>query len=128
MKRGLYIVTEPNCFAKQSGAGRHVQSGMNELSKAFDISLMALCEEVKQEAGNASKQVVPSWKRSYLWGTLKDLWQLLKMPVHFRRYYAQIKAEDPDFIYERAAYLNKTGLRAARLLGIPHYYEVNGLQ
>ena len=34
----------------------------------------------------------------------------------------------PEFIYERASYLNFSGLIIARLLRIPHYYEANGLQ
>ena len=38
------------------------------------------------------------------------------------------KIENVDFIYERASYLNFSGLIACRYLGIPHFYESNGLQ
>ena len=41
--------------------------------------------------------------------------------------FLEIKKLKPDFIYERAAYLNFNGIIISRILGIPHFLEANGL-
>ncbi|MCM5527632.1 glycosyltransferase [Parasegetibacter sp. NRK P23] len=40
--------------------------------------------------------------------------------------YRYVKKENPDFIYERAAYLNFSGLIVSKLLRKKHFYELNG--
>ncbi|EMI24757.1 glycosyltransferase family 4 protein [Rhodopirellula europaea] len=70
---------------------------------------------------NLVKKIIPR----YLWETLKDI-RIKK----FDRYYQQQLAEkiqqwQPDLIYERATYLQTSGVTEARRHGVRHFLEVN---
>lgn len=128
----VYVVSEPACLIPGTGAFRHIEVGREMLSRHFSVNFLPLCAipETLQNPGSASSEViqVSPLKQSFLWGTLKDIYLLLRHHRNFRYWYQKLKNEKPDVIYERAAYLNFNALIAARLLKIRHVYEANGIQ
>lgn len=128
LAKGLYIVSEEGCLTPNSGANKHINIGINELRKYFDVDVFFLFNSIKDNRTNQStnnKNAV-NLPAGYLKGTLKDLYVFYKNHRYFFKYYKKVKELKPQFIYERAAYFNFTGLMIAKLLKIPHFYEVNG--
>ncbi len=108
---------------------------MREMVKAFrklghEVSLLIMGGtewiEGKTNPGQSSiKTTIRNVMPSKIWETLKD-YDLLRFDKK-----AQIMVEDrikefePDFIFERANYIQLSGLNAAKKYGIPHFYEFN---
>lgn len=134
-------MTEPGCLRPFSGAFIHINTGIRELSKHAQLEVVADPSSQKyrtetgfraREQGDAGKsqpaQGQQGYSRTNPWmGILRDLRVFWHNHRPFFRYWKAIKAARPDFIYERTAYLNYCGLLIAKLLGIPHFYEVNGV-
>jgi glycosyltransferase involved in cell wall biosynthesis len=125
---GVYIVSESGALKPESGANIHIQAGMSELRKYFDMSLVLFCKpyEITGERklnNNHQRASLSTRIRSFL------KWPYLLLSNHssFFRNYRLVKDMKPAFIYERAGYLNYNGLLIARRLRIPHFYEVNGI-
>lgn len=78
--------------------------------------------------GQTSRQIKDLLKKgipSLVWETTKDL-QLRRFDRRAKQQLlAEIEAFDPDLIYERANYLQTSGVEAAQATHIPHYLEVN---
>lgn len=79
-------------------------------------------------AASGWKQRIKSVLPTPVWEGLKDL-QLMAFD---QTAHAQLKqtclAFEPDLMYERSAYLQRSGLRVAQQLGIPHILEENAPQ
>lgn len=127
----LYYSPHPNLVLQSpSGYGTH----MRGMIKAFEqaghevVPFIAGGYGEQSPAGDGSAPS-PNWLKRLvphtLWETAKDL-RLL----HFdRRLEPQLLGEiervRPDLIYERANFMQVSGVRAARRAGVPHVLEVN---
>lgn len=125
----VYIVSEQACIKKGSGANNHIEVGLRELKKYFNISLFYFFDEKRAlPVKPTSNATIINYKVSNVFkGSLKDLWLFYKNHNKIINYYRQVKAKKPSFIYERAAYLNFNGIIIAKLLKIPIFYEINGV-
>ncbi len=128
-KKGLYIVSEKGCLTKGSGACNHIEIGVKELNKYFDVNLILLFRDtvLSSEIIGPQPAVKQFSASNILKGSLKDIFLLFKNHKDIIKYYRLIKSESPAFIYERGGYLNFNGLIISKLLKIPHFYEVNGV-
>ena len=110
-----------------TGAYRHISVGVEELSKYFEVNLFAPPAPAHTlSSAKAVKQSASSRKKSKIWGAFRDVKMLISNHSNLLKLYRYIKKENPDFIYERAAYLNFGGLIVAKLLRKKHFYELNG--
>ncbi|MEZ4825551.1 MAG: hypothetical protein R3C61_04540 [Bacteroidia bacterium] len=139
--RGIYMMTETGCLAAHSGAFMHISIGLDELNKYAGMHIvtnrnslpwvkdekfitqppLSHAQPVASGSGKTARQ------KNKLWGALRDIRYFLLNLRELPRMYREIKKLNPDFIYERAAYLSFNGIWIARWLNIPHFYEVNGL-
>lgn len=135
MKKGVYLVTEPGCLNMESGAFHHIKTGFSQLNVQFDLIFFLKNSKIALEfseykivssISNSLKQ--GKSKGSAFKGSFKDLFTLFKNLLDIPKLIIGLKHESASFIYERKAYLNPSGLIVAKLLGIPHFYEANGLQ
>lgn len=128
---GVYIVGESSCLIPGSGAFQHIEIGIHELSKHFEIVKVCTCRTSNTYPKDSGATTKTGGKRRTRFAWLKKqvrfLFVLAKNHVRFFSYYKAIKKARPSFIYERASYLNFNGLVASKLLRIPHFYEVNGI-
>jgi glycosyltransferase involved in cell wall biosynthesis len=124
--KGLYIVSETACLNPKTGAGQHIQTGIVELQRDFEMELMLFCDAFSTDikpSGSASAKK----KRSPFFLFAKWCYTLCKNHVRFYTYFIRVKRSRPQFIFERASYLNYNGWLIAKLLRIKHFYEVNGI-
>ncbi|MEL6255924.1 MAG: glycosyltransferase, partial [Bacteroidota bacterium] len=125
---GYYIIPDQQMLRPNSGPSEHIHTGLKYLGKSFDIEILAPGKVYEQTEVNEvqSKQAQKvRFGKNGLIGIIRDLKTLLKNHLQLRQYYKALKAKQPDFVYERAEYLNYNGIIACRMLGIPHFYEVN---
>lgn len=134
--KGVYIVSEKAALQGNTGANQHVNMGFKMLSLHFDMELVTLFphhgsgkveQGVKNSVSASKGGVVAKIKKSRLVGAIRDVFLLVKKNIVIINYYKQIRDKQPDFIYERTAYLDYRGLLIARWLRIPHFYENNGI-
>lgn len=130
---GLYIVSETACLNPYTGANKHINAGFSQLKKYFNIELCLFCAPYMPIDGQSSahadsrdSSTIARLKKKirsfFKWGYV-----LFRNHVGFFSYLRKVKLASPDFIYERASYLNFNGIIIARWLRIPHMYEVNGI-
>lgn len=74
-----------------------------------------------QQTRGVVKRAVPA----VVWESMKDYTLLRKDKLFARRLSDIILQEQPDMIYERANYMQLSGVNVAAALGIPHILEVN---
>lgn len=124
--KGVYLVSEEACLIPGSGAYKHINAGLVQLSKYYDIEMVQFC---KSPVINNSKvqRVKKSARSSELKRIIKWFYILIKNHLNFISYYKTIKKIKPDFVYERSSFLNFNGILISKILGIPHMYEVNGI-
>lgn len=131
MEGGIYLVSERECMVTTTGAFNHIQMGLKELRKSFNIVLIKNFKETIHAAPRNQKKGAIAIRyrdnRPFV-GLLRDIKILFSNHTLFFRTLKKIYSEKPAFIYERTSYLNFTGLIIARLLGIKHFYEANGVQ
>lgn len=132
--KGIYLVSETGCLREGSGANKHITAGLFQLQKYFDIELLLFCEgyrsgtDEKKKDNNKRYDKPPSNISTIpVKEAVKWFYLFIKNHIHFFKYYKSVKKISPDFIYERSSYLNFNGLIIAKLLGISHIYEVNGV-
>ncbi len=125
----LYYSPHPDLsLHSPSGYGTH----MREMIKAFEeaghevrpLIVGDLKGDGAQAPGNSLsklKSVTPTW----LWVSIKDALLQRADKDYQQALLEVIEREKPDFIYERAAYLQPSGVRAAKQSGIPHCLEMN---
>lgn len=128
----IYLISEVGCLNPVSGAFQHISMGVNELSKHYNVLTYESNRPFKvnndQKTHLSSENDYITTKRGILYGTLKDIHIFLSNLKSVPKLIKLFKIENVDFIYERASYLNFSALIACRYLGIPHFYESNGLQ
>lgn len=127
--KGIYLVPDPLMMKPHFGPSEHIKVGLQELKKYFDIHLLILgghdfSGEIQKPDRSLTKGVAT--KNGFA-GLLRDLKLLFTSNRNIRSLVRQLKNQDIDFIYERGQYLNLKGVKAAKRLGISHYYEVNWL-
>jgi glycosyltransferase involved in cell wall biosynthesis len=131
-KRGIYLIQEDGCLYSQSGAYQHIKMGITHLSQSFEIITLLKNKSIVIEERISSHQqalgVTNLKKGSTIKGSIKDLLLLLNVIFSIPKLYKAVKEHKPDFIYERASYLNFAGLIVSKLIKTPHFYEANGLQ
>ncbi|HMO39157.1 MAG TPA: glycosyltransferase family 4 protein [Saprospiraceae bacterium] len=134
--RILYYSPHPQItFDDQSGAGTHIR----EMIKAFEQAghevyplIMGNRVTPPNSKGNEEvkiagfkgigKKILP---RS-IWETIKDI-NLIRTDQSFEDKIVQAIDEfKPDFIYERANFLQISGVKKARERNVPHVLEMNG--
>jgi len=130
--KSIYLIQEEGCLNPVSGAFQHIFMGVNELSKHFNVftyksSKPFNINNVQKIHSNSENDYVTT-RGGILYGTLKDIYIFFRNLSSVPRLIKLFKIENVDFIYERASYLNFSALIACRYLGIPHFYESNGLQ
>ncbi len=131
MRRKIgYLVTERGCLVPGSGAFQHISVGINELSKRFDIIRLFDTPDIGTNPPLQSQiQLKPPWfKRTYLWGTLRDVRTLLRQVITFPQFILKVKRQEINAIYERSAFLSFQGFWVSKLVGLPHFIENNGLK
>jgi len=109
---------------------------MREMIKAFrelghEVHPVIMGGTERKEPMNASptsgglKAKLKPFIPKYLWETLRDI-QLLRFDKRAAiRLEQEIAAFQPDVIYERANYLQLSGIQTAKKRSIPHLLEVN---
>lgn len=125
---GIYLVPDPGMLKPNFGPSEHIRVGMRELAKYFKMGQVILGENHFADPDRNGVQVKlrKPWAPKSKWiGIVRDLKRLVVNHAPFLNYLMKIKKLKPDFIYERSAYLNFNGLLIAKLLNIPHFYEVN---
>ncbi|RAU83288.1 glycosyltransferase family 4 protein [Pontibacter arcticus] len=129
----LYYSSHPHLnLASPAGYGTHIREMIHAFGQlGHDVKPVIMGGTTINE-GDLSikgrsplKQMAASMVPSFIWETAKDH-QLLK----FDKYAAEILEEEiqqfqPDLIYERAAYLQTSGVEAAVKHRIQHVLEVN---
>lgn len=135
--KSIYLLQEPACLNPHSGAFQHISVGLVELSKYYDISaylnthkidLDSLKKNVELKDNKNNLKIPYKFSITKLYGTLKDLHEIVKALINIPRLFRIYKREKIAFVYERTAFINFSGLIAAKLVGINHFYEANGIQ
>lgn len=130
---GLYIVSETGCLNPNTGAYKHINAGLSQLQKYFDIKLCLFCKPyiplTKEPSPHPpkSKPPVEYLLKRKLKSSIKWIYILVINHVHFFTWLKKVRQAAPTFIYERSSYLNFNGIIISKLLHIPHIYEVNGI-
>jgi glycosyltransferase involved in cell wall biosynthesis len=136
-RKSLYLLQEPACLNPRSGAFQHISIGYEELSKSFDMKIFLNTkkidlEKIKHEAEKKKEintQIKPhKFAKTKLYGTLKDIQAILKAIINIPKLHKLYKREQIQFVYERTAYIDFSGLVAAKITGKKHFYEANGIQ
>lgn len=126
--KGLYVIGESGALYPSTGASHHINVGIEQLSREFDIEKILFCELPKIESNvneNSTKKNQPrhsAFRRFSKW-----IFLLVTNHLSFFSHYRVIKDRKPNFIYERASYLNYNGILISKLMKVPHFYEVNGI-
>ena len=110
------------------GPSEHIRAGLEELGKSFTMEQVVLdfYANNRHKPVESAKATGPLWGRYSKWiGLFRDLKRLFVNHLSFFSWFSRLKRLQPDFIYERSAYLNFNGLMIAKLLKIPHFYEAN---
>jgi glycosyltransferase involved in cell wall biosynthesis len=125
---GIYIISESGALYPSTGASQHIRAGFEQLSEYFEMQRVLFCKP--PEAINTGSSI-PVRNKTPRPSALRKFakWFFLLFSNHFNffHYYGVVRKIKPSFIYERAGYLNFNGLVISRILGIPHFYEVNGI-
>ena len=138
---GIYIASELPSIPVNSGARQHIEIGLRELGRQFSMTLFPSDSTDHSESravqADSSQSVLQRLQRrakrlshmlpGWLSGTAKDFVTVLKGIAETGRYVRAIRRHGAMFVYERSAYGHFAGLLAARLMRIPHFYEINGL-
>jgi glycosyltransferase involved in cell wall biosynthesis len=126
----IYYSPHPHInMAAPSGPGTHIREVVHALRAAGCevVTLIGGGEELAAQSASIAykKRSWKKWVPDILWQTLKDF-QLRRfdqsMAIRLEQY---IDKHQPDFIYERAAYLMDSGSRVSNARNIPHFLEVN---
>lgn len=127
MKKGIYLIPHGGNFSNKEGkiiigSSTHINKGIECLREYYDIHPYVINTVPETKGGEkGSKPILGKVK----FGSLRDIKAFLSNSSVFFRVFNMLKKERPDFIYERSEYLSYSGVIAARLLKIPHFYEAN---
>lgn len=131
--RILYYSSHPSLSLKaQTGPGTHMREmiqAMRELGHEVHpvIAADVLSKNNRAPACRPSgaKSFIKSWLPRVLWRSMKEL-HLLKFDRQAAKILKrEISRFNPDLVYERAAYLQASGLKVVKKAGCIHYMEIN---
>jgi glycosyltransferase involved in cell wall biosynthesis len=134
----LYYSPHPNLHtAKPTGYSAHILGIINGLkNKQKEVVPLILGNrsqltglEIKEKkATNSLKDQLKKMIPKLIWETLVDV-KLLSFDrrVAYKELEKAVREHQPDLIYERANYLQTSGVKIANRYKIPHFLEVNGL-
>ncbi|MDP5170907.1 MAG: hypothetical protein NWR72_11730 [Bacteroidia bacterium] len=136
--KAVYIMTETGCLKPFSGAYMHITTGIRELGSHVDLKVVANQASLpyfqqgnfvpRVQKASGAKAPAPRFStKNKWWGMVRDLRRFFSQLKELPRMYREIKATNPDFVYERAAYLNVNGLIISKFLKLPLFYEVHGV-
>ena len=131
----LYYSPHPDLLLHaQSGYGTH----MREMIKAFercghDVETLIMGNVLKKNTSSAKlhsngqfiKQLIKQIVPKFVWESLKDYHILRTDRQIVAKLDAQVQYHQPDLIYERAAFMQMSGVCVAQKYGIPHVLEMN---
>ena len=129
MKRGIYLIGEAGLINSRSGAGNHISEGIKHLSQEFEIVVVSpeTFYNITEEISETTEVQKPTYDNNKLRGFIRNIKNVILNLIGLPKYYSLIKEEQPDFIYERASFLNFNGFIISNLLNVPIFYEVNGI-
>lgn len=114
-----------------SGYGTHMRemiTAFRELGCEVFPIIMGGATAPNETAGSPGLPLKNGLKRvvgARVWETLKDV-NLVRTDRSYESSLREnIKTIEPDFIYERASYIQLSGVRSARKSSVPHLLEVN---
>ena len=129
----IYYSSHPNLRSySPSGYGTH----MREMIAAFEESGHTVVPVIMGDRSTSNvedavggrisvRNVLRTIAPAYIWESLRD-YNLIRQDTSFAGYLEKKAKEiQPDLIYERANYLQVSGVRTAERYGIPHVLEVN---
>jgi glycosyltransferase involved in cell wall biosynthesis len=133
--RILYYSSHPQLnLSLQTGPGTH----MREMIQAFKNSGHEVLPVIIGDILKSESQLGPAQATNYrmktilkvllpsaFWRSLKELKLLRRDTQAESLLEIQLMTFKPDLIYERAAYMQRSGLRVARKYGIRHFMEIN---
>jgi len=131
--RILYYAPNPQLsIHAQTGYGTHMREMINEWRQmGHDVETLIAGDlgksntSRKEESPSLLKNAVKKFIPAYLWESLKDR-QLIRFDYHLDEVLnKRIKSFEPDLIYERVSYLQKSGIEIAKKTGVKHVSEVN---
>lgn len=128
IKQGVYLIGESGLINSNTGAGNHISVGIKFLSESFDIITISpeiFVQTKKEISNNVSEKLI--YDTNKFRGFIRNFRKILINLLQLSKYYKVIKSSTPDFIYERASFLNINGFVISKLLNIPIFYEVNGI-
>jgi glycosyltransferase involved in cell wall biosynthesis len=129
----LYYSSHPTLsLHAQTGPGTHMRemiSAMRHLGHEVHPVIMAdyikTKPGIKKEKSFSLKSAIKKFIPGIVWRSLKE-YQLLQFD---RKAEGILKTEidsfKPDLVYERAAYLQESGLNNMKMRSCPHYMEIN---
>lgn len=129
----LYYSSHPHLkLASPSGYGTHMREmiaafeGLGHLVKPLIMGGTSLNNnDLKIKSRSAWKKVVADFIPSYFWESTKD-YRLLNFDKFASKVLEkEVESFQPDIIYERATFLQTSGIDVARRFGIKHILEVN---
>jgi glycosyltransferase involved in cell wall biosynthesis len=119
----------------RAGYGTHMREMINAFKRdghdVFPVIMGGV--EVKHIAANSNDTALTKTKKkllkkfipNYIWQSLKDI-KLLRLDSAYKALLIQkIYEIKPDFIYERTAYLQRSGVGAANFTNTKHISEIN---
>jgi glycosyltransferase involved in cell wall biosynthesis len=111
----------------EDGQAVHIRSLQQAfVAEGHEVEEVALVERARAEAPHATKARSSPWRSvTKLPRFARELAEYAYTFVAERKVAAAIERFRPDFVYERYAFGNLGGVRAARRLGLPLVLEVN---
>lgn len=130
----LYYSGHPHLsLASPSGYGTHMRETINAFEELghevlpliIGGQMLPNSEESSLIQTSPFKEVSRKFIPTYLWETLKDF-QLKKIETKsYQKLMNEVSTFKPDLLYERGAYLTKSGMNAAQTHNIPYFVEFN---
>jgi glycosyltransferase involved in cell wall biosynthesis len=135
----LYLVsTEGITLNQQGGAGTHIRGTISGFESNNHQVMPVILEDYIRDNSAANKQQSIDYSDNTIRNRTKRLLpEALRLTLRdFRTYIKDRKWQqavlklardfEPDFIYERGCLFTTSGLKLAKTLNIPHFYETHG--
>ncbi len=126
----IYYSPHPHInMSAPSGPGTHIREVINGFEQRGHTVVKLIAGGTALDQTSASITFRKrSWKKmipNFIWQTAKD-YSLIRLDKKLEEQLSElIKAEKPDFIYERAYYLMGSGYRAAEVHSVKYACEIN---
>lgn len=122
-----YIVTESGCMNKHTGAYQHIQMGIKELSRHFEVVPLLPTNLKNNKFYKRKTKKISKIKKSGLWGFFRDIKDFCIFLIRGLFIANELKKLDIKIVYLRVQGLNPLSLYL-RLCGYKVFLEANSLQ